>query len=78
MNTKHIDKNSVKHFCVNLALAAIGGIEYGGVQAAAAASITKEWFDKQSYGHWCWWDLFFDVVGMAVGEVVHFLIFKRL
>ena len=78
MNTKHIDINSLKHFCINLILAAVGGIEWGGVQAAAAASVTKEFFDKASYGHWCWWDILFDTLGAAIGEGIHYLIFKSL
>ena len=78
MNTEHIDKNSFKHAGICFALAATGGIKYGGIQAAIAASVTKEWFDKQSYGHWCWWDLTFDILGMVAGEVVHFFTFKEL
>lgn len=78
MNTKHIDNNSILHFCINMLLSALGGIQYGGVQAAAAASVTKEWFDKQSYGHWCWWDVVFDILGISVGEVIHYIVFKEI
>lgn len=69
---KHLDKNSLKHFGVNFLLSAIGG--WYGVSAGAGASLTKEYCDKQSYGHWCWVDLVVDVLGMAAGVGVNYLI----
>lgn len=72
----HIDKNSIKHFAINYTLAAAGGLY--GASAAAGASVTKEWFDKESYGHWCWWDIIFDILGIAAGLGTRYLIFKTL
>ena len=68
---KHIDKNSLKHFGVCLILSLLGT---HGVAAAIGASLTKEWYDKQSYGHWCWVDLFFDTLGCVVGYAIHCLL----
>ena len=42
---------------------------------ALGGSLCKEWMDKKSYGHWCWLDLLFDILGCAVGYSVHCLIF---
>lgn len=71
----HIDKNSIKHFIVCFLLSIVGAY---GTAFALGGSFCKEWYDKQSYGHWCWWDLFFDFLGCAVGMAVHFWIFKGL
>ena len=54
LNLKHIDINSLKHYLINLGLSVFG--PYGAC-VALGASVTKEWFDNQSYGHWCWLDL---------------------
>ena len=69
----HIDKNSLKHFGVCFILSLIGAY---GIGVAIGAALTKEYCDKQSYGHWCWFDLLFDFLGCAVGMAVHWLIFK--
>lgn len=73
---KHIDKNSLKHFGVNYALASVGGLY--GVSAGAAASLTKEYCDTIYGKHWCWWDIVFDTLGLALGELTHYLIFKHV
>ena len=67
---KHVDKNSLKHFGVCLLLSLIGAY---GVAAAIGASLTKEYYDKKSYGHWCWMDLFFDGLGCVTGYGLHLL-----
>ena len=68
----HIDRNSLKHFLVCFALTILLGV-YGAC-AAAGASVTKEWFDRKSYGHWCWFDLLFDALGIGVGIGLHLLL----
>lgn len=45
------------------------------MSVAIGAALTKEWYDKQSYGHWCWLDLLFDFLGCAGGMTVHWWIF---
>lgn len=70
---KHIDTNSIKHFGVCFILSLLG---LYGVSAAIGASLTKEYYDKKTYGHWCWIDLSFDALGCAVGYSIHYLIFK--
>ena len=70
----HIDKNSLKHFSVCFLLSLIGAY---GMSAALGASLTKEWYDKKSYGHWCWLDLLFDILGCASGMAVHSWIFRK-
>lgn len=45
---------------------------------AIGAAFTKEWYDKKSYGHWCWLDLLFDFLGCAGGMVVHWWIFNNI
>lgn len=69
----HIDKNSIKHFgaCFLLSLCGLYG-----VCIALGAALTKEYCDKQSYGHWCWWDILFDILGCLLGYGTHYLIFK--
>lgn len=71
----HIDKNSLKHFTVCFTLSLVGAY---GMAFALGASICKEWRDKASYGHWCWFDLFFDFLGCAGGMAVHLWIFKSI
>lgn len=68
----HIDRNSLKHFAVCFLLSLVGVY---GMAFALGGSICKEWMDKQSYGHWCWTDLLFDILGCIVGYGVHCLIF---
>lgn len=69
----HIDKNSIKHFgaCFLLSLCGLYG-----VCIAIGAALTKEYCDKQFYGHWCWWDILFDTLGCLLGYGTHYLIFK--
>lgn len=69
----HIDKNSIKHFFVCFLLSLIGAY---GMSVAIGAALTKEWYDKQSYGHWCWFDLLFDFLGCAGGMAVHWWVFR--
>lgn len=69
----HIDKNSIKHFGVCFLLSLCG---LYGVCIALGAALTKEYCDKQSYGHWCWWDILFDTLGCLLGYGTHYLIFK--
>ena len=71
--TTHIDKNSIKHFSVCFILSLVGAY---GASVALGASLTKEWYDKKSYGHWCWFDLAFDLLGIVAGMAVHWLVFK--
>lgn len=69
----HIDKNSLKHFTICFLLSLIGAY---GMSVAIGAAVTKEWYDKKSYGHWCWFDLLFDFLGGASGMAIHLWIFK--
>ena len=69
----HVDRNSIKHFGVCFLLSLLG---LYGVSAAVGASLTKEYYDKKTYGHWCWWDILFDTLGCAVGMTVHWWIFR--
>lgn len=69
----HIDRNSIKHFTVCSLLSLIGAY---GMAFALGGSFCKEWMDKKSYGHWCWWDIFFDTIGCLLGYGIHYLIFK--
>ena len=71
----HIDKNSLKHFFVCFLLSLVGAY---GLAFAIGGSFCKEWMDRQSYGHWCWLDLLFDLLGCAVGMTAHLWIFKAL
>lgn len=38
-----------------------------GLGVAIGARLTREYDGKQFYGHWCWWDIFFDVLGQLLG-----------
>ena len=69
----HIDKNSIKHFTICFLLSLIGAY---GMAFALGGSFCKEWYDKKSYGHWCWLDLLFDFLDCAVGMAVQPRIFK--
>ena len=69
----HIDKNSIKHVFVCFLLSLVGVY---GMCVAVGAAITKEYCDKQSYGHWCWFDLLFDFLGCAGGIGIHWWIFR--
>lgn len=75
MKINHVDKNSLKHFGVCFALSFFFG-RYG-VAMAIGASVTKEWYDKQSYGHWCWVDLLFDALGCATGYALHYVVIMQ-
>ena len=69
----HIDKNSIKHFSICFLLSLVGAY---GASFALGASLTKEYYDKKSYGHWCWWDLLFDFLGIVSGQALHLWILK--
>ena len=69
----HVDRNSIKHFGVCFLLSLLG---LYGVSAAVGASLSKEYYDKKTYGHWCWWDILFDTLGCILGYGTHCLIFK--
>lgn len=69
----HIDLSSLKHFSVCFLLSLAGGY---GTAIAIGAAVTKEYCDRKSYGHWCWLDLLFDILGCASGMAVHWWIFK--
>lgn len=70
---KHVDTNSIKHFSICFILSLLG---LYGVSTAIGASLTKEYYDKKTYGHWCWWDILFDTLGCILGYGTHYLIFK--
>lgn len=69
---KHVDKNSLKHFGVNLICGLFGVF---GVGVGLGASLTKEYCDNEYYGHWCWADLIFDILGLAAGFTINQLVF---
>ena len=71
----HIDKNSLKHFTVCFILSLIGAY---GMSADIGASLTKVWYDKKSYGNWCWLDLLFDFLCCAGGMAAHWWIFNSI
>lgn len=71
----HIDINSLKHLGLNY-LGGLAGLE--GACFAAGCSITKEYCDKVYGKHWCWLDLAFDALGIGLGLLTHYLIFKRI
>ena len=50
----------------------IGGVF--GLGVAIGASITREYDGLQFYGHWCWWDIFFDFLGQLLGAGIIALI----
>ena len=72
---KHVDKNSIKHFGVCALLSLLGT---HGVAVAIGTAVAKEYCDKKSYGHWCWLDILFDILGCVAGLTVHWLIFKSI
>lgn len=48
-------------------------------QAAIGAAFGKEYGDYKEVGnHWCWWDILADMIGLILGTIVHYLIFKRI
>lgn len=65
--------NPLKHFFVCFLLSLVGAY---GMSAAIGAALTTEWYDKKSYGHWCCFDLLFDILGCAVGIGIHWWIFQ--
>lgn len=70
---KHIDINSLKHIGVCAAGSFLG---LYGVAVVSGSSVTKEWCDgKKKNGHWCWWDIASDCVGIAIGIALHRLVF---
>lgn len=71
----HVDRSSLLHFAVCFVVTLVGG--WYGLCCAIGAALTKEWFDRQSYGHWCWFDLLFDALGIGVGIGLHLLLRYR-
>lgn len=62
-------KDKVWHFGVSLVLAAICPL------VAVVAAVGKEVFDRgKNGGHWCWKDVVADLIGVAVGSIIHTLI----
>lgn len=44
-------------------------------EAAVAAAVAKEYGDSRAAGgHWCWWDILADTLGIIVGTSVRLLI----
>lgn len=72
MDTRHVDKSSVKHFTVCF-LAAIISTEF-----SLGLAVGKEVGDKLNYGHWCWWDIVFDVLGAVLGTLLRLLILSLI
>lgn len=64
----HIDKNSIIHFCVCFTPSVLAGII--GASYALYEGIKKE----NSDDHFCWWDLFFDLLGIILGLCIHFIL----
>ena len=53
----------------------VKGATYGmtaGIGAGVGASLAREFDGLQFHGHWCWWDILFDCIGLicAVGIVL--------
>ena len=69
-NDSYKGKDKVKHFCVCLVLAGICPI------VAVVVAVAKEVHDERTEGnHFCWKDVVADIAGIAVGSVVHLLLF---
>jgi len=47
-------------------------------EASALCAITKEGADKLNYGHWCWWDIAYDLLGTVVGTFIRLLLIKLI
>lgn len=45
-----------------------------GIGISIGASLTREYDGKQFGGHWCWWDIFFDAIGLLTGTGLMVLI----
>ena len=67
-----IPKDKILHFAVCLIAAIIHPM------LAIGLAIGKEYGDSKAPGNkWDWWDILADAIGIAVGSVVWFLIWKR-
>lgn len=45
-------------------------------EAAIACALTKEGADNLNYGHWCWWDIAYDMLGVLIGTMIRLLLTK--
>lgn len=70
MDTQHVDKSSAFHFVVSF-FAALVSTEF-----SVGLGIGKEVGDYMHYRHFCFWDLFFDVLGAITGTIVRMLILR--
>ena len=72
------DASSASHLMVGLGVAIVGsnlsrsyvprvGPLYGGLLAGAAAGVTKEGLDLLGFGTASWMDLFWTILGTAIG-----------
>lgn len=49
------------------------GVAVVSPEMAVGAAIGKEYGDYKARGnHWCWWDVFWDSVGIIAGSAVHY------
>jgi uncharacterized protein YfiM (DUF2279 family) len=63
-------KDKIKHLVACIAIAVVHPV------LGVLAAIIKEGYDATKEGnHWCWKDIVADIIGVAVGSGVHFLIF---
>lgn len=38
-----------------------------GIILVIMVALSKEFYDKFKYGHFCWWDILADIIGLLVG-----------
>lgn len=66
---KQIDK--VYHFGVCMVCMAVLGAWVMpfvlAVMVTLFVALCKEWYDRESYGHFCWWDILADLAGIIAG-----------
>lgn len=65
-------KDKFKHFGVCLVLAFLCPL------AAIVAAVSKEIHDRKTGGHFCWWDILADALGVIVGTTFHAVIIWRV
>lgn len=51
----------------------VAGLAFG-IGVGIGASLTREYDGLQFYGHWCWWDIVFDFLGLLCGSGIIILI----